>query len=174
MQGEDSPSDVIHGKAATAVRFLIPDELSKPDEQATLAGWLIDAPGQSPAWRHYLLSVIHLRAIDGAPPASIRIAGATHELILCALDPARNPNLFDRETIVPLLPLNAEAQFRVETDAQAVSLAEKAARAICDGVLPAEPAFPGQGRDVWQAVVTNTAEHMTRGGHERCQLVADR
>lgn len=159
----------IEGPAATAERFPKVDP-ETPAQRATLAGWLIDAPGQAPAWRHYLLSVIHLRDMPGAPPARIRIAGATHELILCALDPLGNPSIHDRESIRPLTPLNAEAQFMVPTDEQAVSLAEKAVRAICDGVLPAEPAFPERGRQIWQAVVMSTAEHMRTGGHEHCQL----
>ena len=159
----------IEGPAATAERMPLTD-IRKPAEQACLAAWLINAPGQSPAWSHYLLSVCHLRPIEGAPPAHIRIEGATHELILCALDSYRSPNIHDRESIHYLTPLNAEAQFIVATDEQATSLGEKAVRAICDGAMPAEAAFPQQGRDLWQGVVTKTAEHMLRGGHEHCQL----
>lgn len=154
----------ISGRVATAERMPLVD-IRAPAEEACLAAWLIDAPGQAIAWRHYLLSVCHLRPVPGAGPAVIRIPGATHELLLIALDPAGNPNVGDRESLRFLTPLNAEAQFTVDTDAQAVALAEEATRAICDGYMPAEPPFPWQGRTAWQQAVTETAEHVRTGGH---------
>lgn len=164
MPPESTRVDHIDGRAASADRIPILDRRT-PAEEACLVSWLVDAPGQSPVWRHYLLSVCHLRPIDGAPPAHIRTPGATHELLLIALDPVGHPNVYDRESLRFLTPLNAEAQFIVDTDEQAVALAEKATRAICDGVMAAEPPFPHQGREIWQEVVTQTAEHLRTGGH---------
>ena len=34
---------------------------------AHLAGWLVHAPGQSPAWEHYAVNVVHLRRGEGLP-----------------------------------------------------------------------------------------------------------
>lgn len=164
MPPESIRVDHIDGRAATAERMPLVD-IRASAELACLVSWLICAPGQSPAWQHYLLSVCHLRPVAGAPPAHIRVAGATHELLICALNPLGNPNINDRESLRFLTPLNAEAQFVVDTDEQAVSLAEKATRAICDGAMPAEPPFPHAGRAMWQSCVTQTAEHIRTGGH---------
>jgi hypothetical protein len=151
----------IQGAVATAERFPIPAVRSAAQE-ATLAGWLIDAPGQSPAWHHYLISVIHLRAIPGAPPAHIRRPGATHELILCALDSLANPTVNDVETIRHLTPLNAQVQFAA-TDDLAVHVGELAVKAICDGYMPAEPASSYVGQREWEQVIDNTIEHHRDG-----------
>lgn len=155
---------IIRGAAGIAERFT-KIEPETPAQQATLAGWLINAPGQSPAWSHYLLSLIHLRPIDGAKPANIRIPGATHEIIVCALDPEKHPTVNVVESLCPLLPINAEAQFQVETDEQAIDLAEKCVTAVCNGFLPAEPPFQDYGRRMWQESVTASAEHARTGGH---------
>lgn len=160
-------SETIRGQAGTAERF--PKiEPKTPAQAASLDGWLIDAPGQSPAWRHYVLSIIHLRPIPGAPPAHIRRPGATHELILCALDPLGNPSVHDVETIRHLTPLNAEVQFAA-TDDLAIHVGELAVRAICDGFMPAEPAFPGQGQRDWERVIDTTLEHHRSGEHAECE-----
>jgi len=155
---------ILRGRAGTAERCsnLGPRTAA---QQAALAAWLIDAPGQSPAWRHYLVSIIHLRPIAGVPPAYIGMPGATHELLLCALDPHHRPNVDDPESLAPLLPVNAECQFAVDTDEQAIRLGELVVKAIVDGVYPAEPPFPQQGRGAWQQIVSETAEHLRTGGH---------
>ena len=159
-------SETMRGAAGTAERF--PKvEPKTPAQAASLARWLIEAPGQSPAWRHYLLSIIHLRPMLGAPPAHIRRPGATHELILCALDSERGPRVDDIETICYLTPLNALVQFTA-TDEVAIHVGELAARAICDGYMPAEPAFPGQGQRDWEQAVDNTIEHHRTGRHPEC------
>lgn len=146
------------GRAGVAIQILLGD-LADPAQEATLAAWLIHAPGQSPAWSDYQVSVIHLRDIPGVPNARIGRAGATHEMVICALDPTYRPNARDHESRVPLLPMNAEIQF-TGTDEQAISLAELAARAICNGALPAEAPTRGQGQQIWRAAIDTSLEHM--------------
>lgn len=152
---------VIKGIAGMATRMANLEE--KP---ACLASWMIHAPGQSPAWSHYLLSIVHLRELDGVP-AFIRLPGSSHEMMLAALDSGTSPKADDWDSLHALMPTNAEVQFFVGSDDDAVTLGEKCVQAICDGLMPAEPAFPDQGQKAWQKVVTDTAEHMRTGGrHE--------
>lgn len=152
---------MIKGIAGTATRMS-----NLEDKPACLASWMIHAPGQSPAWSHYLLTIIHLRELDGVP-ANIVVPGSSHEMMLVALDSEKSPKADDWDSIRMLSPINAEAQFFVGSDDDAVTLGEKCVLAICDGVMPAEPAFPGLGQQAWQKVVTDTAEHMRTGGrHE--------
>jgi hypothetical protein len=152
------------GKAGTAVKI---DEFEPRTwaESASLAGWLIEAPGQSPAWSHYGMSLVHLRPVEGAPDPVIRIPGATHEILLYALDSEANPKPNDRDSMRPLLPLNAECQFRVDSDDDAIDLLEGCVRAIVDGIMPAEPPFPNHGQIAWQNMVTRSAEHLRTGMH---------
>lgn len=156
--------DSYKGKAGAAGKIRL-DNLNRPDQQATLAAWLINAPGQSPAWSDYMVGIIHLRDIPGVKPASINRPGATHELLICALDPAENPDPGDIETIVPLSPINAAVQFTGNSDEQAIHIGEQATRAICDGYMPAEPALSGQGQQIWTDAVDATIEHLKRGYH---------
>ena len=68
----------IIGRAGRAERCkLVP---KTPAQAANLASWLIEAPGQSPAWSHYLLSVAHLRPIAGVDPPAKQFPEAEHEI----------------------------------------------------------------------------------------------
>lgn len=154
----------IRGDAGVAVRCVLPDPPRTPQEGAALAMWLIDAPDQSPAWHHYMVSIVHLRPINGEE-AVFRIHGATHEMILCAVDSGANPTAYDPETWHHLSPINAMCQFIVGDDEQAVRLGIGCVRAIVNGRLPAEPAFQRQGQQLWQHAVTRTAEHIRTGTH---------
>ena len=98
------------GKATEILFELEPGD--KRDVQGTVAMWFLDCPGQSPAWRHYHLAIIHLRPIEGVKPAVITEEGATHEVILAAMDPAKNPSPTDIETWSHLRPLNFVGQLR--------------------------------------------------------------
>ena len=92
-----------------------------PDQEATLAGWLIHAPGQSPAWSDYLLMLVHLRDLPGVPPATRKFPEAEYQMTLFALDPEGKPRADDAETWWPLTPFNAEVQFAGPTsDSQAM------------------------------------------------------
>ena len=83
------PGIACRGPSATVLELLVErSPLDPPIASATIASWFIDAPGQSSAWRNYLLSIAHLRDIPGEPPAKIRAVGATHELLLMAMDPS--------------------------------------------------------------------------------------
>ena len=126
--------------------------------------WFLECPGQSPAWSHYTMNVIHLRDIDGVPPAHIRVLGATHELILIALDPDRHPKVLKLSSWRPLRPLNVQEQIRLPDDRSAREMAEKAAQAVVNGLLPAEPPLAGT-VEPWRTSLNKTAAHLRGEEH---------
>jgi len=132
--------------AAGKVQELIVDlEPSDPkDWYAGIGNWFIDAPHQSPAWRHYMLSAIHLRAIDGVKPAHLRQPGATHEFMMMAMDPGKNPDPLNPESWSYLRPHNLAEQVELRDDSAAIMLLDQCATNIAEGRLWAEPPLSGQ------------------------------
>lgn len=154
-----------NGSSGSAERIPIETmTLTQPAQTATLAAWLITAPGQHAAYDTYLFSIIHLRPIEGAPDVVLQRPGMTHELVLCGLDQARSPRKDDLNSLMPLTPLNASVQF-ISTDEDAIRLGVGGVRGICDGYLPAEGINEAHCQAVWTEVVRQTLEHMTTGGH---------
>lgn len=140
------------------------DEDDRPDQAATLASYFLTCPKQSPAWDSYLLSVIHLRDIEGVKPAHKRFPEATHEVLLMALDPDSNPGPLNLESFSHYLtPINLTQQVQLNDDEEAKDVLRMAARAVVDGRLWAEPPLSGQ-TEPWATVLKHTAEHF-RTGH---------
>jgi hypothetical protein len=141
-------------------------KVDQPDQQATLATWFLNCPGQSAAWDRYLLSVIHLRPIAGVKPAGIRVPGATHEVVLVALDPDKHPHPTKPRTWAFLRPVNVAEQITLPDDNAARHVAKLAARAVVDGVLPAEPALSGA-IEPWRTTLIRTSAHLRGEEHAR-------
>lgn len=138
----------------------------RPDTEATVALWLLNMPGAHIAWAWWLLSAIHLRPIAGARAAVIRTPGATHEVLVAALDPAHeppNPATFPIEDVRILTPLDVQQQYTAATDAAAAEVCELAARACCGGLLSPDQDF----RHLWERYIVGTAEHLASGAHGR-------
>lgn len=150
------------GAAGDATEVLI-DEHDEPDTQGTIVSWFLNCPGQSPAWRHFLLSVVHLRPIEGVRPATITVPGATHEVMLWALNPEATPDALNAASWAILRPVNMVIQVELPSDHHARELALLLARAIVHGYLPAEPPFPGGA--VYLQPVLATAAHLRGEAH---------
>lgn len=114
-------------------------------EDAAIDAWLIEAPWAHPAWHSYLLTLIHLRPIQGFAPPKLYLPLATHELILHALDPAG-----DRDGLVAdgpgsrcriLTPANFGAQIVEVTDALARDRIRHVVELICAGTLSPDTDF---------------------------------
>lgn len=140
------------------------EEGDPPDRHATLGSWFLTCPGQSPAWDHYSLGLIHLRPIPGARPPVVRVPGATHELILLALNPERQPREDDPETWHFLTPVNVMEQFTVPSDDAARELLGLAALSVVEGVLWAEAPLSGQ-VEPWRSAVVKTSAHLRGEEH---------
>lgn len=151
------------GPAATVreVRHTL-DPTDPPDWRATIGTWFIDAPGQSVAWRHYVLSAIHLRPIEGVKPAVIRALGMTHEFMLVALDPAHYPLAHDPMTWSYLRPFNLVEQLELRDDLVASKLLDFAAIGITQGHLWAEPPLSGQ-TEPWHSFLKHWGTQLSVG-----------
>jgi hypothetical protein len=98
--------------------------------------WIVEAQWAHSVWHSYCLSLVHLRQSAALPSPLIYLRGATHELVLFALDPEhpRALMLAGGEPHV-LQPCNFAAQFVASCDAAAFERVEKAADAIVQGNL---------------------------------------
>lgn len=178
--------DIHEGPMGKAERVTIPDG----DRWAVMVdGWLMTLPNQAPgnAWDQFLLQTITLSDVPGFPPATKRSPEVTHEMLVVSLEPKQ------RYTIDSPLPFtymgkpNVVVQFHVNDDDQAREVTDMAAEACANGTLIAETTVvifpftadgkldtsPGKGQekvikqviDLWQQIITNTAEHVRTGGH---------
>jgi hypothetical protein len=101
---------------------------------ALTEAWLLDVPGWSPAWRHFMVSVITLKEIDGVGRATKRWPGATHELVVQAMDSEKLPLPTDKSTWSFLTPVNVVWQFSA-TDAEAAKACRALTALALDGGL---------------------------------------
>lgn len=149
----------LSGRAGAAQeQFVQLEPGDNPDFQAHLGSWFILAPLQSPAWDHYILSLIHLRPIEGVEPAVILQKGATHEFQMAAIAREGIPVADNPATWRWLQPVNLSEQVNLPSDEAAVRLLERCVREIVEGRLWAEPPLAGQ-VEPWRSVLRATAEH---------------
>ena len=102
----------------------------------TVASLMIEAPWAHPFWHSYAFWLVHLRPAPGTPELIIHLPGATHELVLAALDPKHPRERVLAGGPLPVLtPMNFAAQIIEPTDAAALERVWRAAQAVCDGRL---------------------------------------
>lgn len=108
-------------------------ELMQQGPHASVAGWIIWAPWAHPGWQAYSLDIIHLRPVAGLGDPKIHLPGATHEILLFAIDPdwKLNPKAVPRW----LEPINFASQFMAESDEAARAAGESAMLEIIRGEL---------------------------------------
>jgi hypothetical protein len=137
---------------------------ANPAWTATVVVWLLQIPRVHPAWDCFMLSVVHLREIPGTPPAVKQFPEATHELLLFALDPNVSPidptNCADFRR---LTPINYVGQVQLDTDDQAITLADRVARACLHQALPVELGGIMGARQFWDQSLEVTAMHLRNG-----------
>lgn len=133
-----------------------------------VARFVLHLPRVTPFWAWYVITVVHLRPMDGAPPAIVLVEGATHEVLVLAIDPnAGAPGDgwdLDDTTKAPrwLSPLECVRQVTGLVDEGAVELAASLAHAAVDGLY-----VPDSDRRLPQeAMIDQLAAHL-RGEHAR-------
>jgi hypothetical protein len=157
--------ETLDGPAGRAQNILAePDDIKRLDHSATLSAWFITAPGQSIFWSNFLLAIYHLRDIEGVASAKKVYEGVTHELILVALNPDRNPQPLDMQTWQHMTPINFVIQVELPSDEKAKELLALAAHAVVDGALWAEPPLSGQ-QEPWRTSILRTAAHLRGEAH---------
>lgn len=133
---------------------------------ATLCAWLITSSVYHPLWNQYLLAVVGLGEVPGFPPAKLKFPGASHELIVHAIDPKDGTVYKPTDGRFPqLIPINICEQYEA-TDAEMTEVAWLACRAVVHGGLNPETAdAPTRIREQWLSAVTKTLAHIRGEEH---------
>jgi len=191
--GDPLPDVIVDGKYARAFRLDTvtmarehPDEAHRAD--ATIDAWWVEAtPEKRFHWciKAWGVSVIHLRSLEGQPPAFLRHPEAQYELIILARDPNVAEPLTPTTTVGRYLtPPNVMKQFDFGSAGDQAQR-DRWARQMCEGIiativyLGATPEndsglATGQGiklvvdvgvRQWWEDLVDQTVEHILTGGH---------
>jgi hypothetical protein len=121
-----------HGQAWKMDLEAIQQKYPNPDN-ATVCGWIVHAPWAHPFWHSYSIFAVHLRPIPGVKPATIHLEGATHEVLLHALDPEwkKDPKEVPRH----LQPANFCGQWIAPTDEAATAKVRECVVDIVHGRL---------------------------------------
>lgn len=126
---------------------------------ATVGSWLLHVPRAHPVWDFYLLTGVHLRPAEGLPPPDKWEPGASHELLIAAINPDTDP----RHTKPPfslLQPFNYVAQVADASDADVYVLVRHMARAaVCGHASP-----DSDWRSWWDKFVGFQMEELNNGG----------
>lgn len=126
---------------------------------------LITAPAWHPVWSQYVVTVVDLAPHPGVREATLQFPGATHELLVFAVNPAHGrltPDRFNElvlaGTSVYLSPVNIVHQFTA-TDDEMRTIAWLCGRAVTEGELNPETGdAPDRVREEWlQACVLSLA-----------------
>lgn len=118
-----------------------------PEDDATLAIWLIEAQWAHPIWHSFVLFLVHLRPMPDGQKTKFYVEDATHEFWLYALDPGKSRHPFLQTAIDPavLLPINFAAQFHELSDDLAMERIKGTVQMICDGKLSPDTDHTGAG-----------------------------
>jgi hypothetical protein len=154
------------GASGRAWKVGVPDETPDFQREAECGVWIVHAPHAHSVWWWYAVMVVSLREIPGAPPSRLQFPGASHELLIVALNPEEPLPDVDRwgaagtPPVRYLTPIDQCVQFIVADDEQAQTLANLVVDVIADGMSPDQD-FRGW----WQDCVAKTSEHLRLGGH---------
>lgn len=158
------------GANGRAQRLTLHPSLQGAD--TTLAWWLLTGTWH-PIWPQFVISVIHLRDVEGREPATLQFPGATHELLVLALNPGEPPKIHDAVKLERkglklcgyLEPIDVVHQFEA-TDEQMVDLAKLAAQACVDGRLnPSTDDAREFYHEQWLTACVKTLAHMRGEEH---------
>jgi hypothetical protein len=160
------------GPYGTAVSWPLGDD---PEWAETVCQWILTAPQAHPAWSQYLMAVVRLRDADGFAPPKRQFDGATHELIVVALNPDEGPYTPEnmrryyegpqKGRLPYLTPVNIACQIE-GADEEARMLALYAAWGVTAGALWPETAdAPSRTRDEWKSALVKTLAHIRGEAH---------
>lgn len=129
MRGKLGDAWLIDMEAVSRRRGIVND----PHAAVTLPCWIASAAYAHPLWSHYVVMCIALRDVAGVPKAKVNLEGATHEIMVFALDPDRKPAVDDMPRT--LQPANFVGQFIEADDLSAAARVQQAVQDVIDGSL---------------------------------------
>lgn len=138
IRGRAGNAWLIDLKAATRRRGIEND----PRATVTLPCWIVAAAWAHPLWSHYAVLGIALRDVPGVPKAKINLQGATHEVMVYALDPDFRPAVDEMPHY--LTPVNFVGQFVAADDQSAAERIRQAVQEVADGTLSPDTDFRRQ------------------------------
>lgn len=132
----DTPPDMT-GQHGAAWRVNLAAVIAKypagPPMELTPCAWVVHAPYAHPIWHSYAIACVALRHHERAPVPRICLEGATHQIMVWALDPEHPVTVDDRPRL--LTPLNFGAQFIAESDVAAVKRIDETVRDVIEANL---------------------------------------
>jgi hypothetical protein len=132
---------------------------------SVLVSYVVHCPNAHAFWSWWLVSVIHLRPVEGQPPAVLRYPEAQYEFSTIAIEPPeRVPHNKLARPEAPfklMMPMDVEVQFHGVTDEQAGTVCALSVRSMVQGV-----AYPDSDyRSAWEHLIRGTVEHLKAGKH---------
>jgi hypothetical protein len=112
---------------------------SGPTAELTVASWIVEARYAHPIWHSYVIAAVALRDVPGVPKAVIHRPGATHEVMVYALNPDKPRAVNDGPRF--LTPANFHGQWIAGSDAEAARFIEETVQLVIDGNLSPDTDF---------------------------------
>lgn len=150
---------MIEGPAGTALRVRA---LDRPGA-AVVDQWLLHCPGQGPAWEWFDVACFHLRQVDGGPGLGVVRPGASHEVLVRALDPDGVPDVERPGEWRHVVPLNVVHQIVVSSDTVARSVTGLAVELVLTGVLCPAPPWTGYS-EPWASTLDRLSRELDPAG----------
>lgn len=100
------------------------------ETDTTVALWVVFAPWAHAYWSYYLIGAIHLRPMAKLKAPTIFLPGATHEIMIFALDPETVPDVVNSSKLRKLRPINFAGQWIVRERPNPVDLDRGAAAKV--------------------------------------------
>lgn len=134
--------------------------------------WLLTCPDRHPLWHQWMLSAVHLAHRGGLEDAKLQFSGATHEVIVVALNPEHG--WVTPSTPMPwpyLEPINIAQQITCDSDQHVLDLLSLLAQGVVHGILDPETAdAPERVRAAWRGSILQSLAH-ARGEHSGHQFL---
>lgn len=137
-----------------------------PHAKATTVGaFLIETAPRTfhPFWFQWMISVVHLRDVEGFLPAHKEYPDAEYEFMIVSVNPEHPTTaeeIIGGGALQYLLPVDVVVQFHGVSDDEAADLAKMAASAIVHHGFSPDQDF----RSDWKETLWNSIEHVRTGG----------
>jgi hypothetical protein len=164
----DLSQNRLEGPYGRGFRMDLPD---RPEMAETVCMWVVSSPVWHPLWAQYSIGVVRLRqGTPGFPDPVLKFVGATHELLVLALNPDFGPwnerNVVEADYALPYLtPVNIAEQYTA-TDDEMMVLAGLCVLGVLNGHLNPETSdAPTTIREAWLTSTVRTLAHIRGEAH---------